>query len=119
MRQRCQNPKDENYFRYGGRGITVCDQWQDYRNFHKDVIEGYANNLTLDRINNNGNYEPGNFRWITQGMQSRNTSRTKLNEDSVKFIRENPKIKMRHLKKMFPAASETALRNVRRGVSWK
>lgn len=77
MKQRCDNPKCHAYARYGGRGITYCDEWRDYPAFH-DWAEssGYAEGLTLDRIDNNGNYEPTNCRWITHAEQQRNKEQT-------------------------------------------
>jgi hypothetical protein len=71
MKRRCQNPKAHNYADYGGRGITVCARWQTFAGFLADVgirPEG----KTLDRIDNDGNYEPGNWRWATASEQARN-----------------------------------------------
>jgi hypothetical protein len=64
MRRRCSRPDQPNYKWYGGRGIRVCDRWQSFANFLADMgecPEGYE----LDRINGDGNYEPGNCRWVT------------------------------------------------------
>lgn len=73
MRNRCQNPKFNDYDNYGGRGISVCDEWQSYKNFKRwAVSSGFAENLTLDRIDVNGNYEPSNCRWVSQAQQTRN-----------------------------------------------
>lgn len=73
--QRCYNPNNEQYFNYGGRGIVMCREWKDdYMAFDKWAKEnGYTRGLSIDRINNNGNYEPGNCRWVTQKVQTRNT----------------------------------------------
>lgn len=75
MLDRCYNPNCKAYRRYGGRGISVCQRWRDsFANFLSDV--GYRPiGLTLDRINNDGNYEPGNVEWRTRSEQSRNTHR--------------------------------------------
>lgn len=76
MKGRCTNPNADNYHFYGGRGIKVCDEWQDFVPFRDwSVSNGYADNLTLDRINNDGNYEPYNCRWETQLNQCNNTRR--------------------------------------------
>jgi hypothetical protein len=72
MKQRCQNPNNSKYKDYGGRGIKVCDAWQDFENFFADM-GSRPNNRTLDRIDNDGNYEPGNCRWATPKEQRINT----------------------------------------------
>lgn len=75
MKQRCFNKKYHGYHYYGGRGITVCKEWLDYLPFHNWAMSnGYENNLTLDRKDNNRNYEPGNCRWITHKEQQNNKS---------------------------------------------
>jgi len=71
MRQRCLNPNNKNYDRYGGRGITICDRWQIFENFLKDMGNPLPKH-SLDRIDNNGNYEPSNCRWTTADVQSYN-----------------------------------------------
>ena len=76
MKSRCSNPNVDNYRFYGGRGIKVCDEWQDFISFRFWAItNGYADDLTLDRINNDGNYEPSNCRWDTHLHQCNNTRR--------------------------------------------
>lgn len=80
MRQRCYNPKMDEYHNYGGRGIKVCDEWQQYLNFKNDMFSTYQKGLTLDRINNEGNYEPGNCKWHTMKQQARNTRQNKYFE---------------------------------------
>ena len=73
MIHRCHNPKARGYENYGGRGIKVCDRWHDVRNFIEDMYPTFKEGLMLDRINNNGNYEPSNCRWTTMTVQGRNT----------------------------------------------
>lgn len=72
MRSRCKNPKDKNYHLYGGRGITYDLRWDDFGCFLMDVGYRPAPGYTIDRINNNGNYELGNVRWATKKEQSMN-----------------------------------------------
>ncbi len=71
MKARCQNPNHPDYKDYGGRGIEVCERWQDFTNFLEDMGEK-PEGLTLDRIDNNRNYESGNCRWATRKEQTQN-----------------------------------------------
>ncbi|SDX85350.1 hypothetical protein SAMN05660923_03051 [Tepidimicrobium xylanilyticum] len=76
MLARCENKKHPAYKDYGGRGIKVCDEWHDIRTFIKWANNnGYKEGLELDRIDNNGNYEPSNCRFTTRKKQTRNTRR--------------------------------------------
>lgn len=72
MLRRCQNPQDHAYARYGGRGIRVCARWQELANFCADMGDP-SDGLSLERVNNNGDYEPGNCVWATVKQQQRNT----------------------------------------------
>lgn len=73
MHERCSDPTNPNYHRYGGRGITVCERWARFSNFVTDM--GYRPvGYVIDRTDNDGNYEPGNCRWVTPKESSRNTS---------------------------------------------
>lgn len=82
MKQRCYNPNNPYYKNYGGRGITICDEWlNNFLNFKEWAYNnGYDDNLgsfdcTIDRINNDGNYEPSNCRWVNMKVQMNNTRR--------------------------------------------
>lgn len=73
LRQRCQNPANKGYANYGGRGIKVCAEWQDFDAFRNWArANGYRAGLSIDRIDNDGNYEPSNCRWTTATQQARN-----------------------------------------------
>ena len=81
MKERCQNPKNPEYRRYGGRGISVCEEWEKYEAFRDWALSnGYAPNLSIDRKDNDGNYSPKNCRWATAKEQANNTSRTRFIE---------------------------------------
>ena len=73
MKNRCYRKKTWNYSNYGGRGVTVCDAWREsFEAFYKDVGPRPFPEYSLDRIDNNGNYEPGNMRWTTAKVQANN-----------------------------------------------
>ena len=80
MKQRCFNPNDCNYKRYGARGITVCEEWRnDFKAFYDWAIaNGYRDDLSIDRIDVNGNYEPSNCRWATMKEQANNKTQVKV-----------------------------------------
>lgn len=88
MKSRCWYSSHQSYSNYGGRGITICDEWHDFEPFKNWALKnGYTDNLTLDRINNDGNYEPSNCRWITASEQGHNVRPYKKNTTGVLGVR--------------------------------
>ena len=83
MKERCSDSKRHNYSSYGGRGITICDKWLRFVNFRDDMYENYLLHIeefgesqtSIDRIDNDGNYELSNCKWSTNKEQGRNTTR--------------------------------------------
>lgn len=81
MKQRCENPKSSFFRLYGQRGIAVCPEWHDFMTFYKWAIShGYSENLSIDRIDNDGNYEPQNCRFANAVTQARNKGNNRLLE---------------------------------------
>ncbi|MEQ2424387.1 hypothetical protein [Enterocloster hominis (ex Hitch et al. 2024)] len=79
MKERCDSPKFKSYKDYGGRGITYCEEWKEFKAFMEWALQnGYQEEMTLDRINVNGNYEPSNCRFISNLEQQRNKRNSRL-----------------------------------------
>jgi hypothetical protein len=75
---RCTNPNNRSWGHYGGRGIAVCERWMEFENFLADMGNRPSSDHSLDRINNDGGYGPGNCRWATRAEQSRNRRNNRL-----------------------------------------
>lgn len=91
MKSRCSNPKNQDYHNYGGRGITICTEWlSDFATFREWALSnGYREDLSIDRIDSNGNYCPDNCRWetaLTQGQNRRTTSHIVYNENEYTCV---------------------------------
>ena len=80
MKQRCRDVKSSDYKRYGGRGIQVCNEWlEDYKTFHDwAMANGYAKGMSIERIDNEGNYTPENCTWIPMAKQAANKRNSRL-----------------------------------------
>ncbi len=76
MKTRCLNPGSINYRNYGGRGISVCEKWLRFEGFLEDMSEGYTDEMTIERIDVNGNYEKSNCKWIPKYLQGFNMTRS-------------------------------------------
>lgn len=88
MKDRCNNQNNPSYYLYGGRGITYDSKWATFEGFWKDMQDGYADDLTIDRIDNNKGYFKSNCRWVTKQSQAKNRhdiGTFKVREDSTYF----------------------------------
>lgn len=85
MKARCDNPNNDNYSNYGGKGIKVCERWYNFSNFLADMGER-PKGTTLDRIDRDGDYDPDNCKWSTYAEQTRNRSISVLTLDSATEI---------------------------------
>jgi len=128
MKARCGNPNNAAWHNYGGRGIEVCERWTNsFEAYYADIGDPPEPGLSLDRINNDGNYELGNVRWATQSQQTKNASfdkfqgehngRAKLTADDVRFIRASSAPRW-VLAEMFDL-SLTHVTDIRKGRSWR
>lgn len=116
MIYRCTKPNRKEYKNYGGRGIKVCDEWLDFKNFIDDMGETHIEGYQLDRENNNGNYCKENCRWVKPKENKRNTRRCKLNQEKADYIRLSSKTPL-ELAKQF-GCSRDAIYDVLHGLSW-
>jgi len=91
MKGRCQNPNIPEYPNYGGRGIQVCAQWQSFINFRDDMLDTWETSLMLERIDNEGNYEPDNCKWATRTEQNLNQRPHKKSSNLPIGVRPNGK----------------------------
>jgi len=113
MKDRCDNNNNFSYKNYGGRGIKYDKNWSNFTNFWKDMNEGYKEGLTLDRINNDGNYCKENCRWVTRKKQNRNSRRNRY------FIINNKKICLEDLSKKYGFNQSTISWRLKNGYSLK
>lgn len=101
MVSRCRWKAGPVFHHYGGRGITVCDAWRDFKAFRSWAIQnGYKEGLQIDRINNDAGYQPENCRWVPQQVNAQNKRVTKLSAAKVKAIRISHQAKIMTRKEM-------------------
>lgn len=118
MLQRCTNPRNKEYPNYGGRGVRVCDLWRQFENFLADMGPRPPG-LTLDRINTDGHYEPGNCRWATASEQASNRRPvpSKLSREQQEWVLENAhRLSLSALGRELGVAGTTVKRVIRLGV---
>jgi hypothetical protein len=122
IKRRCYNPNHDTFKYYGGRGITLCDDWVNSPQTFIDWAEnsGYKEGLTIDRIDNSKEYSPSNCRWVSMSVQNHNTRQTKLDDEKVRFIRialQNKTHTGKELAKMFNV-SPTLISAVKHRLVW-
>lgn len=117
MLDRCRNPKTRAWKHYGGRGIKVCMRWKSFENFYADMGPKPSPNMSLDRIDTNGNYEPSNCRWATSDQQRINTRhKYKLTEDLVRQILVDPRSTSAIAREL--GLKPATIYAARRGTNW-
>lgn len=120
MKDRCLLGSHFAYKNYGGRGICVCDEWLDYLSFHDWAMSnGYKSNLTIERKDNDGNYDPSNCCWVEKCQQGRNQRTTKLDGVKVKRIKEylSVGIRRQEIADQFHV-SKSHINNIASGHRW-
>lgn len=127
MRDRCNNPNNQNWDRYGGRGIRVCKRWSRFENFAADMGPHPGEGWTLDRRNGNGNYHKKNCQWATRLQQARNRAYVKLNPNTAAEIRQayegrggrwGGTIRQQDLANKF-GVSQVLVSRIVRGLNWR
>lgn len=118
MLQRINDLNHKDYKRYGGRGIEICKEWsENFMSFyHWSMDNGYADNLEIDRENNDGNYNPDNCRWVHRIVNSRNQSNTKLSIKKAKEIRNSSK-SIKELAEYYNVSTST-IESVLKNKTW-
>ena len=118
MRSRCNNSNHGDYPYYGGRGIKVCERWDSFENFLEDMGER-PEEMTLDRVDSDGNYTPENCRWVNRQEQAQNTRNTTLTKEKVLKIRKylNEGFSLGSIAAMF-GVSVQCICDIKKGRRW-
>ena len=119
MRNRCNNPKNDGFATYGGRGIKVCSRWNDFKYFISDMGERPTPKHQIDRINNDDDYSPENCRWVLPNVNARNRSTTKISLDDASLIKTMLLygLKYQYIADLF-GVSESHIAHIKKGNSW-
>jgi hypothetical protein len=122
IKERCYNKNKDGYHRYGGRGIHVCDEWlNSYETFKEWALtHGFKKGLQIDRENSDGNYEPGNCRFVTGVVNTRNQEQVKLSVEKVKQIKElflSTNFTCKEIANNYGVSAAT-IRAIKRGDRW-
>jgi len=118
MKQRCYNINNTEFINYGGRDITICPEWaNDYTKFRDWAVKnGYVDSLTIDRINNDGNYEPSNCHFVTRTENNRNTRHCKINiiiANEIRSLYKTGKYTQKILSKKFNLCTKSISKIIR------
>jgi DNA-binding transcriptional regulator YiaG len=110
MIYRCTSPKSPNFAYYGARGITVCERWRSsFEAFLEDMGER-PSGTSLERIDNDGNYEPGNCKWATRSEQQRNSRNARLSQAQIDWIKSGPAMSLRQVARTLGVSLPTVLK---------
>lgn len=113
IKSRCSSPADPNFYSYGARGISLCDEWLDFERFYHDVVDDFEPHLELDRVNPYGDYSPENTRWITP---EENQNRDKRERPST--VEELELMKQNYINAFDSKIEVIKMRDVRKDVMW-
>ena len=121
MKSRCCNPKSPNYKDYGGRGISICKEWLEFIPFKVWALSnGYEKEITIDRIENDGNYEPNNCRWVSTTINNQNRRNTRLSAKKViliRFLLERSRLEQKQIGSFF-GVNQNVISQVKNKKLW-
>ena len=119
MKERCYNSNNHAFHRYGERGIRICEEWlEKFESFYVWAItNGYRKGLTIERTDNDGNYEPGNCRWATFEEQAQNKSTTRISKKQVAMIRLDNRPNLAIANEL--GVNESTISRIKARFTWK